>query len=171
MGLRRTMSTFKIKKPGCVRAFLVKCVRNASRDILRSRRQDAKHAAYYRHQAKDCAQALTPLEKMVTEEEHQALVECMKELPPKHRLVIVLRFVGLLSLEDLEKCLPGLEKLGWDMLHLKDAYVRGPHKIEEIAKHTAKHGVSTVGGVGNILKVAKRRLKECFDKKAGTGSR
>lgn len=162
IGLFTRMKTLDISREGSIRAFLYRCVKNAAIDIRRKRRPS------FPLRDDDAAPGSDPFKAVVDKEARDALLACMGELPEKHRLVLVLRFIGHFSDDEVETC---LRELGWSDEALQRVAGRNKHKIREIAEITADAGVTTVGGVGNILKKAKGALEECFERRlppAGT---
>ena len=89
------------------------------------------------------------------------LRECIRQLQPKERLVVVLRFPDNLPDAEVSEV---LKEMGWSEVDVVETLaVEGGKKIREIADRTSKLGIHTVGGVGNILNTAKRKLRECFE--------
>ena len=81
--------------------------------------------------------------------------------PSRERLVIVLRFPGNLPDVEVSKL---LREMGWSEVEVAETLAAdGGKKIREIVDRTGPLGIHTVGGVGNILNTAKRKLQACFE--------
>lgn len=159
IALHGHLADLDVTRPNAVRAYLIACVRNAALDRLR---KDRLRDSISSDMILD--PDLAPpdsLGELVREAERAVLRECIRQLQPKERLVIVLRFPGNLPDAEVSKV---LREMGWSEVEVVETLAaEGGKKIREIVDRTSKLGVHTVGGVGNILKTAKRKLKECFE--------
>lgn len=147
-------------KPGAVRSYLTKSAKNAAIDIAR-KRHDVSLEAVTIIEPPDSSKP-DILTGLISREERQALIGCIKNLPPKHRVVIVLRFINLLTLPEVEAI---LTELGWSSDAIHNVYDNEEDRIIDILEHTSALGITTVGGIGNILKVARQNIKNCFEQK------
>lgn len=153
-----------VDRPGAVRAYLITCARNAAFDQWRARQKPVPLDEELL-ESRAMAVAETALTDLLAEEQYLVLTDCLRRLPHKQRLVVVLRLLGDLLDDDIVSL---LAELGWAD---EDARAVAPsptgQKIEEIAILTTPLGITTVGGVGNLLNKAKEALRECFDEQQG----
>jgi RNA polymerase sigma-70 factor (ECF subfamily) len=156
----QSLQNIHADKPGTVRSYLTKAVKNAAIDIARKRHEVSLDAVTEIYPLD--SPTPEPLVGLISSEERRALIECIKNLPPKHRVVIVLRFIKLLSLEEVDVI---LTELGWPSGAIQNVFNNEADRIVDILEHTKPMGVKTVGGVGNILKAARLSVKKCFEQK------
>jgi len=159
IAIYRCLTDLDVSRPGAVRAYLITCARNAAFDALRKGRPwDPMNSDVI---SKSNLASPGSIEELVREAEYVVLRECIRQLRPKERLVIVLRFPGNLPDAEVWKL---LKEMGWsDVDAAETLAAEEEKKIREIVNYTRSLGINTVGGVGNILKAAKRKLKECFE--------
>jgi RNA polymerase sigma-70 factor (ECF subfamily) len=156
----QSLQNIRGEKPGTVRSYLAKSVKNAAIDI--ARKQHEVSIETVKETFTMDSPTPEPLAGLISSEERRALIECIKNLPPKHRIVIVLRFIKLLSLEEVDAI---LTELGWPSGAIQNVFDNEADRIVDIVEHTKPMGVKTVGGVGNILKIARLSVKKCFEQK------
>lgn len=157
IGLCRSMRTLDATQPEAVRRFLSRCAHNAAIDLTRRR---AKRAAPHDLGDDHVAPGGGPMARMLGQEDHAALVECIRQLPHLHRLALVLRFVGVMSMEDVKQCLDDLPEVD-----PAKVYEEGSRVLKEIAKVTAPHGVGSVAGVHNLIAQGRKMLERCFEER------
>jgi len=159
IALYNHLTDLDVTRPNAVRAYLITCARNAALDRLR---KDKLRDSISSDMTVDSVPASPdPLDALVREAERAMLRECIRQLQPKERLVVVLRFPD--NLPDVEVS-EVLKEMGWSEVDVVETLAaEGGKKIREIADRTSKLGIHTVGGVGNILNTAKRKLRECFE--------
>ena len=158
IGLFTRMSSLNVSNDGAVGSYLYRSVTNASIDIIRTHiRKPAGPLREHEALALD-----SPTKSQIVKEERSILLDCIAELAPKSRLVIVLRFIGALTEDEV---VGFLTRLNWGRAEAEAMGRCDDRKIADIAEHTKSRGVGTVGGVGNILKKAKAALRKCFDRK------
>jgi len=162
IALSNNRATLNVDRPGAVRAYLITCTRNAAFDQWRAHQ---KPVPLDEELLESRAMAETALNDLLAEEQYAILTICLRRLPHKQRLVVVLRLLGDLLEDDIARL---LAELGW-AIQEAEAAAKSPtgQKIEEIAILTTPLGITTVGGVGNLLNKAKEALRECFDKQQG----
>jgi RNA polymerase sigma factor (sigma-70 family) len=159
IALHRQLADLDATRPGAVRAYLITCARNAAFDMLRKDKLRTSISADISLDLEPAAP--DPIVALVREAERAILRECIRQLQLKERLVVVLRFPGNLPDAEVWEL---LNEMGWsDADAAETLATEEGKKLREIADRTGKLGINTVGGVGNILQTAKRKLKECFE--------
>lgn len=159
IALNRRLADLDVTQPGAVRGYLITCARNAALDMLRRNKlRDPINSGVIMQSGLTSPNSL---EALVREAERIVLRECIRQLQPKERLIIVLRFPGNLPEAEVWEL---LKAMGWSDVDVAETLAAEEEKkIREIVNYTKGLGIHTVGGVGNILKTAKRKLKECFE--------
>lgn len=159
IALYKHLTDLDVSKPAAVRAYLITCTRNAALDRLRKDKLKDSISSDITFDSDPAAP--DPLDALVREAERAVLRECIRRLQPKERLVIVLRFPGNLPDAEVSEV---LKEMGWSEVEVVETLAtEREKKIREIVDRTSPLGIHTVGGVGNILKAAKRKLRECFE--------
>lgn len=159
IALHKHLTDLDAIRPNTVRAYLITCTRNAALDRLR---KDKLRDSISSDMSLDSDPiSRDPLGELLREAERAVLRECIRQLQPKERLVIVLRFPGNLPDAEVSKL---LREMGWSEVEVAETLAAdGGKKIREIVDHAGPLGIHTVGGVGNILNTAKRKLQACFE--------
>lgn len=169
MGLFRGLKRLSAEKEGSVRAILMRSARNAAIDILRKRQLAQQPegdvvAQVELHEERLSSCSPDPREVLAACEKHRALLECLEDLPSKHRIVVILRLVAQFEPDEVEQWLLELE-FAEDVAAA--AAAKPEMKIREIVEIMTPIKVTTVGGVGNILSKAKKLLADCVKRKLG----
>ena len=160
IALFKNRDKLNIDRPGAVRAYLITCTRNAAFDQLRAH-QKLMPLEEELLESSVLGVVKTALDEMLDEKKYAILTDCLRRLPHRQRLVVVLRLLGDLLEAEVTSL---LAELGWAD---EEAKVVAPSptgkSIQEIVTYTTPLGITTVGGVGNLLNRAKERLRECFE--------